>query len=133
MYKIKYYNNELIRYEIKEVEIEYDSDNQTKGELTEIKTKEVQTPIFEIRQLEYECKNEEFEYWLDVIKKSYGQYGEITHEYVEDEPTKEELTIKTINNLTIENKKKDVLIASLAEQINSLNIKLIQLGGSGNV
>lgn len=70
------------------------------------------------------------EYWLNVIKEAYGEHGEITHEHAEDEPTKEELTIKTINNLTIENKKKDVLIASLAEQINNLNIKLTQLGGS---
>ncbi|WP_291579579.1 hypothetical protein [Clostridium sp. UBA6640] len=126
MYKIKYYNNEFQGYKTKEVEL-------PENELIEIKTKIVQEPIFQLTKLEYECKNEEFEYWLDVIKKSYGQYGEVTHEYVEDEPTKEELTIKTINNLTIENRKKDILIASLAEQINNLNIKLAQLGGSDNV
>ncbi|WP_454053432.1 hypothetical protein [Clostridium sp. Marseille-Q7071] len=125
MYKIKYYNNELKGYRDKEVEID--------SELTEIKTKIIQEPIFELVKLEYECKDEELNYWLDVITKSYGQYGEVTHKHVEDKSTKEELTIKTINNLTIENKKKDILIASLTEQINTLNIKLTQLGGSENV
>jgi len=133
MYKIKYYNRELVNYEAKEVEIEDESINPFNGELIEIKAKVIQEPIFEIRELEYKCKDEEFEYWLNVIEKSYGQYGEVTHEHVKDESTKEELTIQMINNLTIDNKKKDILIASLAEQINNLNIKLTQLGGSENV
>lgn len=109
MYKIKYYNNEMVGHD------------------------EEGNPIFEIKELEYQCNDTEFEYWLNVIKKSYGEFGEATHEHVEDEPTKEELTIQMINNLTIDNKKKDILIASLAEQINNLNIKLAQLGGSENV
>lgn len=109
MYKIYYYNNDLI----------FDEFGNTIGE--------------ELRQRVYECNNEDFENILKAIQDSYGEHGEVTHEHVEDEPTKEELTIKTINNLTIENKKKDILIASLAEQINTLNIKLTQLGGSENV
>lgn len=109
MYKIKYYNKEVVGYD-------------EKGNL-----------ILEIKELEYKCKDTELEYWLNVIKEAYGEHGEITHEYAEDEPTKEELTIQMINNLTIDNKKKDILIASLAEQINNLNIKLTQLGGIEHV
>lgn len=105
MYKIKYYNKERVGYDAEE------------------------NPIYEIKGLEYQCKDSEFEYWLNVIKEAYGEHGEVTHGHVEDEPTKEELTIQMINNLTIDNKKKDILIASLAEQINNLSIKLIQLGG----
>lgn len=33
-----------------------------------------------ITPLEYKCSNEEFAYWLDVITKSYGQYGMVTSE-----------------------------------------------------
>ncbi|WP_461612301.1 hypothetical protein [Clostridium sp. Marseille-QA1073] len=113
MYKIKYFIEEIVK-------IIENEDGITSYEK-------------EVKAHEYQCKDSEFEYWLNCIKEAYGQHGNVTHEHVEDQPTKEELTIKTINNLTIENKKKDVLIASLAEQINSLNIKLIQLGGSGNV
>ncbi|WP_291568060.1 hypothetical protein, partial [Clostridium sp. UBA2485] len=71
MHKIKYYNMEVIE------------DNFDK-ETNEHEYKK------ELRELEYQCKNDEFEYWLDVIEKSYGQHGKITHEYEEDEPTKEE-------------------------------------------
>ncbi|ASN68306.1 hypothetical protein 10S11_44 [uncultured Caudovirales phage] len=109
MYKIKYYNKERVRHD------------------------EEGNPIYEIKELQYQCKDTELEYWLNVIKEAYGEHGEITHEHAEDEPTKEELTIQIVNNLTIENKKKDILIASLAEQINNLNIKLTQLGGIENV
>ena len=45
-----------------------------------------------------------------------------------DEKTKETLT-KAVAELSIENKKKDVLISQLAQQINSLNVKIQQLGG----
>jgi len=114
MYKIKYYNIEVKENKINNETNEYEN------------TKE-------LKELEYKTRDEEFEYWLDLIQKSYGRYGEVTSKYVEDELTKDELTIKTINTLTIENKKKDVLIASLTEQINNLNIKLNQIGGSENV
>ncbi len=109
MYKITYYNNDTL----------IDRDYNITG--------------YKINQKTYECPNDELDHWLTYITDSYGQWGEVTYEHFPDEPTKEELTIKTINNLTIENKKKDILIASLAEQLNNLNIKLTQLGGSENV
>lgn len=112
MYRIKYYT--MIIETVKD---------------EERNTQYVQVP----QELYFECKDSELEKWIDYIKKAYGENAEVTHEYIDDELTKEELTIKTINNLTIENKKKDILIASLAEQINNLNIKLTQLGGSENV
>lgn len=110
MYKITYYNNDLI----------LDKDDGPTGE-------------YKINQRTIECGHPELEGLLTTIQQNYGQWGEVNYEHFPDEPTKEELTIKTINNLTIENKKKDILIASLAEQINNLNIKLTQLGGSANV
>ncbi|WP_454055638.1 hypothetical protein, partial [Clostridium sp. Marseille-Q7071] len=58
-------------------------------------------------------KDEEFEYWLDVIKKTYGKHGEVTYSYEKDRPTTEDVLIKMVNALAIENKKKDAIIAQL--------------------
>ncbi|GEM_PF-2593883 len=114
MHKIKYYNLEVVEIFFNEETGEYDFQK-------------------ELKELEFSCNDAELEKYLKQIQDAYGRYGKVTHEHIEDEPTREELTIKTINNLTIDNKKKDILIASLAEQINNLNIKLTQLGGIENV
>lgn len=37
---------------------------------------------------------------------------------------------KTLAQLTVESKKKDAMIAQLAQQVNSLNIKISQMGGN---
>lgn len=76
MYKIKYYNMEVIEEDFNKT-----NEHEYKKEL---------------RELEYTCKNDEFEYWLDVIQNTYSKYGEVTHEHVEDEATKEELEKKEL-------------------------------------
>ncbi len=83
MYKIKYYNKERVRHD------------------------EEGNPIYEIKELQYQCKDTELEYWLNVIKEAYGEHGEITHEHAEDELTKEEL----------EKEKLKAEIKSLKEQL----------------
>lgn len=57
------------------------------------------TPVFAIQQLKYQCNKEEFEYWLEVITKTYGKYGEVTHRDVDKPKTKEELAQEEINKL----------------------------------
>jgi len=79
--------------------------------------------------LEYLCKDNEFEYWLDIIKRSYGEYGEVTYEDIEDVKTQNEIRASTLNSLIINNKKKDIIISSLAKQISDLNIKIQQMEG----
>lgn len=112
---IKYYNNEVTGY--KEV---MNEDERV-----------VKEPVFELKQLEYKSSNEEFEYWLDVIKKTYGKYGKVTYTDIEEPKTEEDLKkealIKNIATLTVENKKKDILISGLAKEINNLNIKITQM------
>lgn len=51
-----------------------------------------------IEPLEYETTDKEFEYWLDVIKKSYGMHGDITFEDVEEvkEPTELDILKKQV-------------------------------------
>ena len=83
MKKIKYFNKEFIRQE----------------ELTGEDGLKTFKPIYELKSLEYQCKDNEFEYWLDVIKKSYGQHGEVTYEDIEDIKTQEELQQEEIDKL----------------------------------
>lgn len=94
MYIIKYYNTEVIENKL----------NNNTNEYEERK---------ELKELEYKCKDDEFEYWLDVIQKTYGKYGEVTYTYEKDKPTTEDVLIKIVNTLAIENKKKDAIIAQL--------------------
>lgn len=117
---IKYFNNELISYK--------NMTEQGSSGGKELKYVE-KLPIYEIRPLKYQCTNEEFKYWLDIITKTYGQHGEITYETIPDLKTKEEIRALTINNLIIENGKKDLIISNMVRQINKLNIKLNQIGG----
>ncbi|WP_291559384.1 MULTISPECIES: hypothetical protein [unclassified Clostridium] len=47
--------------------------------------------VTELREHYYECKDAELEQWYNYIKETYGEYGEVTYEWFEYEPTKEEL------------------------------------------
>lgn len=76
--------------------------------------------------LEYKCKDNEFDYWLYVIKKTYGKFGEVVYENIEDELTeleklkKENLELKlalaehTENNL-VETTELKLALAELTE------------------
>ncbi len=113
MYIINYYN-----IEVKVSEFNLESDGKLERELA---------------KLTYTTTDEDFEYWLDVIQKSYGKYGDVTYEHQEDKTTPEQLTLSMISDLIIENKKKDIYISNLANQIVDLNIKLQQIGGKIDV
>lgn len=101
---IHYFSEEIINDKI--VENEQDEENK-----------------YEILAKTYKINDKDFEYWRDVIQKTYGQYGEITTEDIEDEKTDAEIISKTINNLVVDNKEKDLVISQMAKQINDLNIK----------
>ena len=114
MKKIKYFNKEFIRRE----------------ELTDEDGLKTFKPIYELKSLEYQCKDNEFEYWLDVIKKSYGQHGKVTYEDIEDIKTQEEVQqeinaklLKNSANLQIELEKQKKINATLLVQV-------AQLGGN---
>lgn len=125
---IKYYKNIVTDFKKNK------RSKKTENGIEEIIEKE---PIYEIQQSEYICIDKEFSYWLDVIKKTYGEFGKVTYESIEEEKTEEEIKkeslIKNIASLTIENKKKDLLISNLAQQINNLNIKITQMEVEKNV
>jgi len=111
MKKIKYFNKEIIGYNEKSDEVGY----------------EYLEPICEVKALEYPCKNEEFDYWLDIIKKSYGEYGEVTYVDIPDIKTQEELQqeinsklLKDIANQQLELSKQKELNATLLTQIAQL-------------
>ncbi len=112
---IKYFNKEIM----------------DKKEVEEYINSEVITPFefeYEIKQLEYECKDKEFDHWLDVIQRTYGQYGEVTFEDIKDIKTQEELTAESIANLMIEGKKKDFLIQQLSSTVANLTIEMNKRG-----
>lgn len=99
---IKYFNNEFIGYK-KEA----------------LKNK---TPIFKLKQLEYKTKDDEFEYWLDIIRKTYGKFGEVTY-------------IDTSDTLTAGEKReleKQKILTEIADikldnmKLNTLNKKLLK-------
>lgn len=119
---IKYFNKEVAGYK-DNIRVEKDPVSGKEFKYIE------KLPIFEVRPLKYESTDEEFEYWLDVIKRTYGKYGEVKYEDVPNIKTKEEIRANTLSNLIIENKKKDVIISNMVQQINNLNIKLNKLGG----
>ena len=111
MKKIKYFKKEFIRQE----------------ELTGEDGLKTFKPIYELKSLEYQCKDNEFEYWLDVIKKSYGQHGTVTYEDIEDIKTQEEvqqeINAKLLQDsavLQIELDKQKALNATLMIQVAKL-------------
>jgi len=58
---------------------------------------------FEIQQKEYKTTNENFEYWLDVIKKTYGGFGKITYSDIIGEKTSKEIQRELIDTLILDN------------------------------
>jgi hypothetical protein len=46
--------------------------------------KELIEDNYEIRQLIYKTKDEELDYWLNIIKSSYGIFGDITVEDIKE-------------------------------------------------
>lgn len=102
MKKIKYFNK--IYLEIKREDDIYNIDclDETEEEFKE--------RPFNITELEYLCTNSEFEYWLDVITKTYGEYGVVKTYDVEDPKTELELQ-KEMNS-------------NLVKEIGLLNIKI---------
>ncbi|EKS4345774.1 hypothetical protein [Clostridium sp. CTA-6] len=98
---IKYFNIE------KEFEdVEYIDENNIKQIKHIIKNEK-------IVPLEYKCKDSEFQYWLDVIKKTYLKFGDITYEDIEDIKTTEEIQAEKIKKLENDI---TVLQSSLVEQ-----------------
>ena len=92
--------------------------------------KELKGEELVLTPLEYKCKDEEFEYWLDVIKRNYGQHGKVTYEDIEDVKTQEEVQqeinaklLKNSANLQIELEKQKKINATLLVQV-------AQLGGN---
>ncbi|NME95372.1 hypothetical protein HF847_05110 [Clostridium cochlearium] len=114
MKKIKYFNKEFISQE----------------ELTDEDGLKTFKPIYELKSLEYQCKDNEFEYWLDVIKKSYGQYGEVTYEDSPDVKTKDELQ-QEINAKLLKNSANLQIELEKQKKINAiLLVQVAQLGGN---
>jgi len=83
----------------------------------------------ELKNLNYKCKDADFDYWLNVIQKSYGKHGEVTYQYFEDPKSQEQIQSETINGLVIENMKQDLSIASINQAINNIIIRLNKLEG----
>lgn len=105
MYKIKYFSRDVVGEETK-YNIETYTDYVYKdGELIEVQ-KERKIPYteykYEIKPKVYDATDEDFEYWLDVITKTYGKYGDITHEHIQDEPTESEKILQALDHLARE-------------------------------
>lgn len=72
-------------------------------ELRDNKTcEEINEDSYEIEKLMYQVSDEKLDYWLNIIKASYGEFGEVTVEKVETEvqqPTELELLKQQISDL----------------------------------
>ncbi|WP_125153683.1 hypothetical protein [Clostridium rectalis] len=110
---IKYFSKDIIDWENKKIKDDYT------GEIREEKE-----AVYDIVAKEYKTNDKEFNYWLDIIEKTYGRYGKVAIEDIQDELTQEEIVSKVLNSVIIDNKKKDLLIECLAREINSINIKM---------
>lgn len=95
MYLINYFNNELIDYKTTKEKVKIDE-----NKFEEI---EKQEPIFKINELEYKSSDKEFEYWLDIIQKSYGEFGEVTYKHIEDKPKPIDMEKELVSNLVKDN------------------------------
>lgn len=88
---IKYFNKELTDYNVKKETVKINNEDTI-----EIEKKE---PVYEIKPLKYETSDKEFDKWLNIIKKTYGKYGEVTFEEKEDEaPIQEKLNSQLLKS-----------------------------------
>ncbi|EPY2274516.1 hypothetical protein ACXAUS_003415 [Clostridium sporogenes] len=93
--KIIHYFNRILVGEETKYKIETYTDYEYKdGELVQVE-KEIKVPYteyqFEVQPQELECKDEELYGYLEHIKKTYGKYGEVTYEDIEEPPKEPDL------------------------------------------
>ena len=83
----------------------------------------------QLTPLEYSCKDSEFEYWLDIIKRSYGQHGEVMWEEVQ-EPIPQPSNQDLLNAKLLQDNANIQLKLEAQEKLNAdLMLKVAQLGG----
>lgn len=103
-----------------------------KNALTYNGSEDLNEPELKIIPVQYKCNDEEFNYWLDVIKKTYSKFGEITIEDVKDIKTDKQIIIEALTKEKLNTMQKDKIILNLMKELVNVKMDLINLKKGGN-
>lgn len=109
---IKYFNKELVKT------------NKIKEKVL------INKPTYEIKQLNYKVSDIESKKWYDIIKKTYGEYGEVTIEDGgTDAKSAEQLQTEINAKLLKDSANLQIELDKQKELNTTLLMKIAKLGG----